>query len=106
MQSACAVLYSHLWPVWLYHDFPHYLTNGTNFGGKNVIERDMCDLIFCTAIETFLTLRRISQDTVVNLYWSSRKVPLILVILKRNQHFLVVTAELCHANGRTDRRQT
>jgi len=29
MQSACAVLYSHLWPVLLYDIFPHYLTNGT-----------------------------------------------------------------------------
>jgi hypothetical protein len=29
MQKACAVLYCHLWPVWLYHIFPHYLTNGT-----------------------------------------------------------------------------
>jgi hypothetical protein len=27
----CAVLYCHLWPVWLYHIFPHYLTNGTIF---------------------------------------------------------------------------
>jgi len=31
MQSACAVLYCHLWPVWLYHIFPHYLINGTIF---------------------------------------------------------------------------
>jgi hypothetical protein len=33
-QSACVVLYSHLWPVWLYHIFPHYLINGTIFGKK------------------------------------------------------------------------
>jgi hypothetical protein len=26
------VLYCHLWPVWLYHSFPHYLTNGMIFG--------------------------------------------------------------------------
>jgi hypothetical protein len=26
------VLYYHLWPVWLYHFFPHYLINGTIFG--------------------------------------------------------------------------
>jgi hypothetical protein len=25
-------LYCHLWPVRLYHIFPHYLINGTNFG--------------------------------------------------------------------------
>ena len=28
----CAILYCHLWSVWLYHIFPHYLMNGTIFG--------------------------------------------------------------------------
>ena len=28
----CAVLYRHLWLVWLYHIFPHYLKNGAIFG--------------------------------------------------------------------------
>ena len=31
MQSACAVLYCHLLPVWLYHIFPRYLINDMNF---------------------------------------------------------------------------
>jgi hypothetical protein len=26
---ACAILYYHLWPVWFYHIFTHYLINGT-----------------------------------------------------------------------------
>jgi hypothetical protein len=26
-------LICHLWPVWLYRILPHYLINGTNFGG-------------------------------------------------------------------------
>jgi len=30
-ESACAVLYCHLWTVWLYHIFPHYLINGAIF---------------------------------------------------------------------------
>ena len=34
MQSTLALLYCHLCPAWLYHIFPHYLTNGPNFGGK------------------------------------------------------------------------
>jgi hypothetical protein len=34
MQSACAVLYCHLWPDQLYRDFPHYLINDTTFGKK------------------------------------------------------------------------
>ena len=29
-----AVLYCRPWPVWLHHVFPHYLINGTIFGGK------------------------------------------------------------------------
>ena len=32
MQCACAVLYYHLWPVWLYHVVPHCHKNGMNFG--------------------------------------------------------------------------
>ena len=31
-QSACAVLYRHLWPRLLYHNFTRYLKNCTNFG--------------------------------------------------------------------------
>jgi hypothetical protein len=33
-QSACVVLYGHLWPVWLCHIFPRYLINGTIFEKK------------------------------------------------------------------------
>ena len=31
MQSACAILHYHMWPVWLYNIIPHYLINGTIF---------------------------------------------------------------------------
>ena len=34
MQSACAVLYCHLWSVWLCHIFSHYLIKGTGFEKK------------------------------------------------------------------------
>ena len=47
MQSACAVLYCHLWPLWLHHIFRRYLVNGTIFGGGNT-EHKMCVLIFST----------------------------------------------------------
>ena len=48
----------HLWPVWLYYIFPHYLTNGTIFE-KKVTEREMCVSIFSTDLsKTFLILRR------------------------------------------------
>jgi hypothetical protein len=36
----------YLWPVWLYHFFPHYLINGTIFG-KGYVEHKMCVLIRC-----------------------------------------------------------
>jgi len=38
MQNASAFLYRHLWPVSLYHVFPHYLINGTILEKKNVFE--------------------------------------------------------------------
>ena len=31
-QSACAVFYYHMWPVRIYHIFPHYLIKGQIFG--------------------------------------------------------------------------
>jgi len=47
MRSRCVALYDDVWPVWLYHIFPHYLINGTLFG-KKVIESKMCVLILVT----------------------------------------------------------
>jgi len=49
--SACKVhaplLCCHLRPLWLFHIFPHYLTNDMVFE-KNIIEHKMCVLIFPT----------------------------------------------------------
>jgi hypothetical protein len=79
MQSACAVLYCHLWAVWLYHIFPHYLIKGTIFE-KKFIERKMCVLILSTVFsETFLILRRTNRDIVINVHRSSCKVSVNLV---------------------------
>jgi hypothetical protein len=42
-------IYCHLWPVWLYHIFPHYLINGTIFGGGGGgVLTIKCVLIFFT----------------------------------------------------------
>jgi hypothetical protein len=46
----------HLWPVWLYHNFPHYLINGTIFG-KKVIEHNMCfDFFYNDCVCLFVSL--------------------------------------------------
>jgi len=45
--SACDAHASYLWPVWLYHIFPHYLINDTIFGGRGeVIEHKLRVLIW------------------------------------------------------------
>ena len=50
----------------LYHVFPHYLRNGTIFG-KKIIEHKICVSIFAgTLSETFLGLRIIRRDIIIN----------------------------------------
>ena len=68
----------HLLPVPLYNIFPHYLTNGTILGQK--LLNIKCVFWFSVQLlsETFLILRRIQWD-IINLYWSSRKVPVTVV---------------------------
>jgi hypothetical protein len=44
-QSACAVTYCHLWPVWLHNIFSQYLKEATIFGEKKIIDHKMCFLI-------------------------------------------------------------
>jgi len=64
MQRVCAVLYYHLWPVRLYHIF-------------------LCfDFLYKLLSETFLILRIIERDMIINGQRSSCKVPVILVILR------------------------
>jgi hypothetical protein len=78
MQSACAVLYCHLWPVWLYHIFLHYLINGTIF--RKMLLNIKCVFLFPLQLlsEIFLILRRIQRDVIINVHTSSCKVPLLL----------------------------
>ena len=56
MHCSCAVLYCHLWSVWLYHIFPHYLTNGTIFQTKG-IEGKMFVLILCQRLSETLVIQ-------------------------------------------------
>ena len=72
--------YCHLWPVWLYHIFPHYLINGMNFAeGGGFIELKMCVLILFTTFETFLIVRIIQQVIDINVHRSSCKVSVVLL---------------------------
>jgi hypothetical protein len=56
------LVYCHLWPVGLYHIFPHYLINCTVLGGRGgweVIQHKMCILIFSANFsETLPIIRR------------------------------------------------
>ena len=55
---------------------------------KKVIEHKMCVLIFCTILsKTFLILRRIQRDVVINVKTSSYKVSIILVGFRSWQSF-------------------
>jgi hypothetical protein len=122
MQSACAVLYCHLWPVWLYNIFPHYLINGTIFG--KMLLNIKCVFWFYLQLlsETFVIVRRIQRDIIINVHRSSCKVPVILVRSYWNFKFLdrmskytqisnlmkirPVGAELFPADGQTERHET
>jgi hypothetical protein len=47
MQNACAILYCHMWPVWLYHILPHFRHKRYDFRKKKFIEHKMLVLSFC-----------------------------------------------------------
>jgi hypothetical protein len=113
IQSACAVLYCHLWPVRLYRVFPHYLTTGAIFGKS---EYETCVLIFSTTLSgNFLILRKLQQDIIICAHSLRLKYPLFLLdfheifldIFSKNtqiSYFMQihpVGTELLNADGRT-----
>jgi hypothetical protein len=81
MKNACPLLYWHLWAVWLYHSFPHYFINGTILGRK-IAGYKMCVLFSVQLLpETFLILRRMEREIIINVHRSSCTVYVILVRL-------------------------
>jgi len=121
MQSASFLpaVYGHVWPVWLYHLFPHYLINSAIFG-KNVFEHKMCIVIFSTTCvkNTSHSLEEFSEVLSWMCISLNVKYPLFLSHFNGTWIFFTefrkssnikfyeicpVGAKLFHADGRTDR---
>jgi len=76
----CSLLYCNIWPVLLYNIIPHYLIKGKIFW-KKVIEHKTRVLIFPKSLsKTFLIIRRIQPNILINAHKSSCKEPAILVV--------------------------
>ena len=72
MQSACAVLYWHLWPLRL-HIFSKLSHKRQDFRKKKMLLRTKCVFLFSLHLlsVTFLVLRRNERDVIKNVHWSS-----------------------------------
>jgi hypothetical protein len=115
MQSSCAVVCCLFWPVWLYHIFST-LSHKRHVFRRNVTEHKSCVLI---SLQTFLIVRRIERDVIINVHMSSCQVPVILVRLMKLELFRHIFentqirnylkirpagAEFIYADGKTDRQ--
>ena len=82
MPCACAVLYCHLWPVWLYLIFPHYLINGMISVEKLFITKCVFDCLcnFCLRIfHSEKNRARFDQKHILVFMWSTIYISQILV---------------------------
>jgi hypothetical protein len=75
MLRVCAMFWRHFWPLWLHQTFRSYFKNGAIFGKK--LLKIKCVYWFSLQIlfKTFLILRRIKRDIVINVKtftWSNR----------------------------------
>jgi hypothetical protein len=68
-----AILYCRVWPVWLYDIFLHDFQKKKILNIKHVFWFSLLLLP-----ETYLRLRRIQQDIIINLFRSSCKLPVFL----------------------------
>jgi len=78
MQCACAILSSVAFP--LCSIFPTMSHKRHDFGKESYLTKDVCfGFLYSFFPETFLIRRRIERDIIKTVYWSSCKVPVILV---------------------------
>jgi hypothetical protein len=73
------LLYWHLWHVWLYNIFPHYLINGTNFPKKLLNMKRVFWVLLQIFSWILLILRRFQRQIIINIHTSPGKTPVILV---------------------------
>jgi hypothetical protein len=87
-QCAYAVLYCHLWPVWLHHIFPHYLIKGKIFRQTFLIIKSVFWFHIQHFSKTLFILNRNERYITINVHMSSCKIPFILVRFEWNLNFL------------------
>jgi hypothetical protein len=75
MQSTCPVPYCHVWPLPLFSTLSH---KGHFFKKKMFLNKKCVFFSLQLVSLTFLTLRRIQQDTFVNVHVSSCTIPVFL----------------------------
>jgi hypothetical protein len=91
MQCAYAVLYCPLWPVQLYHIFPHHPIKVTIFGKK--LLHIKCAFLFSLELlsETFLILRRNERNITINVHHTRYQLDLdrpVSARLKADSHII------------------
>jgi hypothetical protein len=80
--------YCHLWPVWLYCIFPHYLINSMIIGKKYLKIKRVFWLSVQLVCETLLILRRIHGIIILNVHRSLCKIHITVIRFEWNLNFL------------------